>query len=78
MQNLPPWLQTLLTPRNLIPEERRAMDVLAAIDSGGVPLDAALLNNIARRLGLEVLTTAPMNTTIERIRAELKRRGIVN
>jgi hypothetical protein len=54
---------------NLPPERRRALDLLDAIDAGGVPLNAAKVNDIARQLGLEVSTKAPMNETIARIRA---------
>jgi hypothetical protein len=54
---------------NWPPERRHAMDLLAAIDAGGVPLNAAKVNDIARQLGLEVSTKAPMNETIARIRA---------
>lgn len=49
----------------------RARQLLAAIDRGGVPTDPILVNNIARALGLQVLTTAPMKETIARIRLML-------
>ena len=47
------------------------MDLIAAIDDGGIPLNPARVNNIARRLGLEVSTTVPVEETIERIRVVL-------
>ena len=53
------------------PERQRAMDLIAAIDAGGIPLNAARVNDIARRLGLEVSIEAPMEATIARIRAVL-------
>ena len=53
--------------------EQRAKDLVAAIDAGGVPLNPARVNDIARQLGLDVSTRAPMPETIERIRQTLKR-----
>lgn len=49
--------------------EQRAVSLLAAIDAGGIPLNPAIVNNIARQLGLEVSVHAPMDETIARIRA---------
>lgn len=54
-------------------ERQRAIDLIAAIDAGGVPLNPARVNDIARRLGLEVSTRAPMDETIARIRRALAR-----
>ena len=51
--------------------EQRAVSLLAAIDAGGIPLNPAIVNNIARQLGLEVSVHAPMDETIARIRAAL-------
>jgi hypothetical protein len=45
-----------------------AKQLLAAIDQGGAPTDPIRINNIGRALGLEVLASAPMADTIERIR----------
>ena len=53
------------------PERQRALDLIAAIDAGGIPLNAARVNDIARRLGLEVSIEAPMEATIARIRTVL-------
>ena len=53
------------------PEWRRAYDLINAIDAGGMPLNAARVNHIARSLGLEVSTKAPVDQTIARIRAAL-------
>jgi hypothetical protein len=63
------WVDRLLgrAPRNL--ERQRALDLLAAIDAGGLPLNPARVNDIARQLGLEVSVKAPMAETIARIRA---------
>lgn len=58
-----------LLSRGLPPSpEQRARDLIKAIDAGGIPLNPAVVNDIARKLGLDVLTTAPMDETIERIR----------
>jgi hypothetical protein len=53
------------------PERQRAIDLIAAINAGGTPLNPALINNIARNLGLEVAMTAPVEATIQRIREVL-------
>lgn len=55
------------------PERQQARQLLAAIDAGGLPLNPARINQIARGLGLEVSTKAPMDATIARIRAAMGR-----
>ena len=47
--------------------------LVAAIDRGGVPLNPARVSAIARQLGLEVSPRAPVEQTVERIRACLRR-----
>ena len=47
----------------------RAEELIRAIDAGGIPLNPARVNDIARSLGLEVSAKAPIAQTIERIRA---------
>jgi hypothetical protein len=68
------WLQAL---RRASPEpvsdHQRAVDLIAAIDAGGLPLNPARVNDIARRLGLEVSRHARMEDTVARIRAALQR-----
>ena len=54
-------------------ERQRALDLIRAIDAGGVPLHPARVNDIARRLGLHVSTRARVEDTIARIRAALQR-----
>ena len=54
-------------------DRQRALDLIAAIDAGGVPLNPARVNDIARRLGLEVSKRSRMDDTIARIRAALAR-----
>ncbi|WP_296491900.1 hypothetical protein [Rhodoferax sp.] len=67
------WLKKLLSRRRALTTEQRAQDLIAAIDAGGLPLNAALVNDIARKLGLEVSTRARMEDTIARIRLALQR-----
>jgi hypothetical protein len=52
---------------------QRARQLIAAIDAGGLPLNAAIVNDIARQLGLEVSSRARMEDTIARIRAAMER-----
>lgn len=56
------------------PVLQRAQSLLESIDAGGIPLNPAIVNDIARQLGLEVSTQAPMDDTIARIRAAVARR----
>ncbi len=67
------WLKKFLPRRQPLTPEQRANNLIAAIDAGGLPLNAALVNDIARQLGLEVSTRARMEDTIARIRLALKR-----
>jgi hypothetical protein len=53
--------------------EQHARALVAAIDAGGLPLNPVRVNDIARQLGLEVSSKAPMNETIARIRLALAR-----
>jgi hypothetical protein len=61
-------LKRLLSRRQPLSPEQRASDLIKAIDAGGIPLNPAVVNDIARKLGLDVLITAPMDETIARIR----------
>jgi len=68
------WLKGLFVTRaKLPPEIQRAKEVIAAIDSGGMPLNPATINTIARNLGLEVPRRAPVSDTVQRIRRALER-----
>ena len=51
----------------------RARQLIAAIDRGGIPLNTARVNAIARDLGLEVSRKANVEDTIARIRLALTR-----
>lgn len=53
------------------PEFLRAVTLIRAIDAGGVPLNPMRVNDIARKLGLEVSGAAPMEETVARIRHRL-------
>ena len=67
------WIKSWLAPpQDASPERQRALDLIAAIDAGGVPLNPARVNDIARKLGLEVSTRASVEDTIVRIRAALE------
>lgn len=68
------WLARLLRPRREGPPEiSAARNLIAAIDRGGIPLNPARVNAIARNLGLEVARTAAVEDTVRRIRAALER-----
>lgn len=56
-------------------ELRRARALIAAVDRGGIPLNPARVNAIARDLGLEVSPRAAVEDTVARIRAALARAG---
>jgi hypothetical protein len=65
-------LKQLLQPSKVAPSvEQRATDLLSAIDAGGLPLHPGIVNDIARKLGLEVALDAPMEVTIARIRNKI-------
>jgi hypothetical protein len=66
------WLKSHLGPKELSAEQR-ARDLIAAIDAGGIPLNPARVNDIARKLGLEVSSNAAMSDTVERIRQAIQR-----
>lgn len=64
------WFEPRRAPAS---EHQRALDLLAAVDAGGLPLNPARVNHIARQLGLEVSVHAPVEQTIARIRAAMDR-----
>jgi hypothetical protein len=63
--NILSWLKR---KENEPKELQDAKALLNAIDQGGVPSNPAKVNDIARRLGLDVSRSAPMPETIARIR----------
>jgi len=70
MQWIRRWLARRRPP---VSEHQQARDLIAAVDRGGLPLNPARVNQIARSLGLEVSRQAPMADTVERIRRALAR-----
>jgi hypothetical protein len=66
-------LKRLKPAEDIAPEIRRARQLIAAIDAGGIPLDPAIVTRIAENLGLEVSGKARMEDTIDRIRAAIER-----
>lgn len=69
----PSTSDTAASPQTQGTERAQAQALIAAIDAGGLPLNPARVNQIARALGLEVSAHAPMDATIARIRAALQR-----
>jgi len=65
-------LKRLFPSRKPLSPRQRASDLIKAIDAGGIPLNPVVVNDIARKLGLDVLATAPMDETIGRIRMMLE------
>jgi hypothetical protein len=70
------WLKGLFArPAQSLSDIEQARRLIAAIDRGGIPLNPARINAVARNLGLEVSKTAAPAETIERLRAAVKRAG---
>ncbi len=69
------WRSLRLKPAGRAPvsDLARAQALIDAIDRGGVVSDALRVNAIARSLGLEVSRRAPVEQTVERIRAAVRR-----
>ncbi|MBK6652375.1 MAG: hypothetical protein IPG40_00085 [Zoogloea sp.] len=67
------WIRQRFQGRKALTEIERARMLIAAIDRGGIPLNPARVNAIARDLGLEVSRKAPVEETVERIRGCLAR-----
>ena len=60
-------------PLNLSPIEQAAVDLVAAVDAGGVPFNTPRINAIAQGLGLDVSRNDKPEATIDRIRAAVGR-----
>jgi len=67
---VPPVVETPAeTPaREYTAPEQAAVDLVKAVDAGGVPTDTRKINKIARDLGLEVSTKARPEDTLNRIK----------
>ena len=67
-------LKNLFAAKNVVVcEITQAKQLIAAVDRGGIPLNPAKVNAIARNLGLEVSRKAPVEETIARIRQAIER-----
>lgn len=64
-------VKLLIRRKRPLSAAQQAAQLIAAIDAGGLPLNPARINDIARQLGLEVSRKAPLENTIARIRAAL-------
>ena len=67
------WLQRRLFKCQALSDIEQARMLIQAVDRGGIPLNPARVNHIARNLGLDVSTRAPVDQTIARIRAGVQR-----
>lgn len=68
------WLKRLLCLGKKLPDEyQQASNLIKAVDKGGLPMNPAKVNAIARDLGLEVSVKDPVEKTIQRIRDALAR-----
>jgi len=67
------WLRKRWRARRISSDIAAAMRLIQAIDRGGIPLNPAKVNAIARDLGLEVSRRDPVEKTILRIRLYLQR-----
>jgi hypothetical protein len=67
------WIRGRLFKRGIPSDIDQARQLIRAIDRGGIPLNPARVNAVARDLGLVVSPRAPVDQTIERIRACLRR-----
>jgi hypothetical protein len=72
--NIFTWLKNLFAGKAVaVCEITQARQLIAAVDRGGIPLNPAKVNAIARNLGLEVSRKAPVEETLERIRKAVAR-----
>jgi len=70
------WFWNKLFPvKAILSDLEQARSLIAAVDRGGIPLNPAKVNAIARNLGLEVSVRAPVEETIQRIRQAVARAG---
>jgi len=67
------WIRRRWFRRAPLSHIEQARRLIEAVDRGGIPLNPAKVNAIARSFGLEVSRRAPVEQTIERIRACLLR-----
>lgn len=60
------WFDVLPGRRKPLVAEQHARDFVKAVDAGGLPLNAAIANDIVRRLGLEVSSRARIRVALGR------------
>lgn len=73
-KNMLLWLKKRFSAKaETVCEITQARRMITAIDRGGIPLNPAKVNAIARNLGLEVSRKASPEETIARIRQALAR-----
>lgn len=70
------WFRQRFPGRKPLSDIERARLLIDAVDRGGIPLNPARVNAIARDLGLDVSRRAPVEETVERIRACLARHRV--
>ena len=73
LEETEPKTEAKTTPISVPPEIQTAIDLLTAIDAGGMPLNPAKLNKVAEDLGLEVSKKAKPEDTVKRIRDAVAR-----
>ena len=68
------WLKAwFIAKKSPLSDIDQARQLIAAIDRGGIPLNPAKVNAIARNLGLDVSKKAAVEDTIQRLRAAIQR-----
>ena len=67
------WIRRFFVKKRVPTDIEQAQALIRAVDRGGVPLNPAKVNAIARDLGLEVSTRARLDETVQRIRQALSR-----
>ena len=68
------WLKRLFFAKKRPHSDiEQARQLISAVDRGGIPLNPAKVNAIARNLGLEVSRKAPVEETLQRLRKAIRR-----
>lgn len=68
------WLKRLFFAKKMpLSDIEQARRMISAVDRGGIPLNPAKVNAIARNLGLEVSRQAAVEETIQRLREAVAR-----
>jgi hypothetical protein len=68
------WLKSLFSAKKVpLSDIEQARRLILAVDRGGIPLNPAKVNAIARNIGLEVSKNARVEETIARLRDAVAR-----